>query len=264
MKKSLVITDVTRMQEARVCMAGYDAALHCIRPVLPRQGIPETALYANGRAIVFPSAEVEFSFDRPTPQPPHTEDVPYAQNSARFVRRLPEERWRNVLVATLSEHVDAIFGQPILSGPGHYVMDGHGTHSLGTVVPRRVTEVIYRQGDNSKWDYRLGFDDGKGTNYKLGVTDLAWRYFLDHQRANGHMPHEISAELTSLLQARGVYLRIGLARGWDKYPGRCYLQITGVHTFPDYLKGLTFADFARYASKLSSPSARLPGASSRR
>jgi hypothetical protein len=38
-----------------------------------------------------------------------------------------------------------------------------------------------------------------------------------------------------------------LARGftgnWRKFPDRCYLQITGIYTFPDYLKGSTFVDF---------------------
>jgi hypothetical protein len=40
-----------------------------------------------------------------------------------------------------------------------------------------------------------------------------------------------------------LYLRIGLARGWDEQPDRCYLQITGIYTFPDYLAGKTFDDF---------------------
>ena len=35
-----------------------------------------------------------------------------------------------------------------------------------------------------------------------------------------------------------------LARGWQKFPERCYLQITGVYTFPDYLEGKIFTDFA--------------------
>jgi hypothetical protein len=30
---------------------------------------------------------------------------------------------------------------------------------------------------------------------------------------------------------------------WQKFPERCYLQITGIYTFPDYLKGRTFIDF---------------------
>jgi len=35
-----------------------------------------------------------------------------------------------------------------------------------------------------------------------------------------------------------------LARGWERYPDRCYVQITGVYSFPDYLSGRCFADFA--------------------
>ena len=47
-----------------------------------------------------------------------------------------------------------------------------------------------------------------------------------------------------MLKSRKVYLRLGLARGWHKYPDRCYIQITGVYTFPDYLEGHTFAAYA--------------------
>jgi hypothetical protein len=42
-----------------------------------------------------------------------------------------------------------------------------------------------------------------------------------------------------------VALRIGLARGWERHPDRCYLQITGVYTDPDYLSGHCYADFYR-------------------
>ena len=38
--------------------------------------------------------------------------------------------------------------------------------------------------------------------------------------------------------------RIGLSRGWAKFPDRCFLQVNGVYTFPDYLQGKTFAEFA--------------------
>jgi len=48
-KKSLVITDVTRMQEGRVCVAGYDNDGNCIRPVLPPPG-PNS----SSRATPFP------------------------------------------------------------------------------------------------------------------------------------------------------------------------------------------------------------------
>jgi len=46
-----------------------------------------------------------------------------------------------------------------------------------------------------------------------------------------------------VLQATRVYLRIGLARHWKRFPDRCFLQITGVYSFPDYLGGRCHADF---------------------
>ena len=78
--------------------------------------------------------------------------------------------------------------------------------------------------------------------YQLTVTDLAWRYYNDYQREKGSTLQEISSVLTSALKSSEVYLRIGLARGWEKFPDRCFVQITGVYTFPDYLNGQVFAD----------------------
>lgn len=53
----------------------------------------------------------------------------------------------------------------------------------------------------------------------------------------------VVSEMAEKQTSSQVYLRIGLARGWKKYPDRCFLQITGVYTFPDYLDGKIFADF---------------------
>jgi hypothetical protein len=33
------------------------------------------------------------------------------------------------------------------------------------------------------------------------------------------------------LKEQTVYLRVGLARGWDRQPDRCYLQVTGVYGY---------------------------------
>jgi ATP-dependent DNA helicase RecQ len=243
-RKPLVITDLTRMQHGRVCVAGYDADLHCIRPTLPPSGILEIGLCKDGNPIIFPAAEVECDFDRPAPDPPHTEDVPYIGASARFIRRLPEPEWHELLQTTISAHVQALFGQPIHAGPGHYVLAGQGSRSLGTIVPRAITGVAYKQRAENTWDYHLGFDDAHGAHYQLQVTDLAWRYFLDRRRVEGDAPQQIAADLAAQLQSRAVFLRIGLSRHWAAHPGKCFLQITGVHTFPDYLEGRTFADLA--------------------
>lgn len=244
MKKSLIITDVTRMQEGRVCIAGYDEGGNCIRPVLPPPGIHESTLYLHGYLIVFPFAVVEYDILHPRSQPPHTEDYQYDPKSVRLVGRLTEGQKQALLGKTLFKSLSEIFEVPIHTDIGYYVMDGQGPRSLGTIQPRQVIKVFYEEGTEGKWRYRLSFVDGEGTNYRLTITDLAWRYYCDHQRGEGHTPTEISSRLTSQLKNNYIFLRIGLARGWEKYPDRCFLQITGVYMFPDYLEGRTFADFA--------------------
>lgn len=244
MKKSIVITDLTRMGDGRVCVAGYDEQGQCIRPVLPYRGIQESSLYVHGHPIIFPFAVVEYELTQPDPQPPHTEDYHYNPLSVKLIESKTETQRREVLELSLFQSVSRIFEQPILTDPGHYVMDGHGPRSLGTILPKQVIQVIFEPLAESKWDYRLKFTDGENATYRLAITDLAWRYFCDDQRNKGTSPTNIISTLTHSLQSNTVYLRIGLARHWPKFPDRCFLQITGVYTFPDYLEGKNFADFA--------------------
>ena len=150
MKKSLVITDVTRMQEGRVCVAGYDNDGNCIRPVLPPPGIHETTLYVQKRPIVFPFAVVEYALTQPTPQPPHTEDYRYDSSSMRFVELLEPERRQAALEKSLFTSVSAIFEEPIHHDVGHYVMDGRGPRSLGTIRPQRIISAVYEKAPDGK------------------------------------------------------------------------------------------------------------------
>ncbi len=248
MKKQLIITDVTRMQEGRVCIAGYDQDGHCVRPVLPPPGIHESSLYAQGHPIVFPFAVVAYDLQQRVSEPPHTEDWRYDPTSVSFVRRLDETQKRETLEKSLFRDLAAIFEVPILSDVGQYVMMGQGPRSLGTIRPRRILKASYGQLEG-KWRYRLGFIDASDVTHWLTVTDLSWRYYIDFQFKAGHSAEEISATLTQKLRSSQVYLRVGLARGWEKYPDRCFVQLTGVYTFPDYLEGKTFADLAPGSSR---------------
>ncbi len=243
MKTQLVITDVTRMQEGRVCIAGYDPNGECVRPVLPAPGIHERSLYARGSPIIFPFALVEFDLQKRISEPPHTEDWRYDPKSVRFIRKLDEKQRREILDETLYRDPSAIFEAPIFSDIGHYVKAGQGIRSLGTIRPQRMLNAVSEQSEG-KWRYRFEFVDESKNLYKLTVTDLSWRYYNDSERSVGHTPEETSSKLTEKLRSSEVYLRIGLARGWDKFPGLCFVQITGVYTFPDFLGDRTFADFA--------------------
>ncbi|MBM4422943.1 MAG: hypothetical protein FJ030_06060 [Chloroflexi bacterium] len=243
MKKLLAITDLTRMQRGAVCIAGYDGEGNCIRPVLPPPGIPERALKAGGKAIIFPFAAVEFELIRHTPKPPHSEDHVYDPASVRFVRALNDEQKRRLLDRSCFGSVAEIFEQPIQRNPGFYVNDGEGPRSVGAIRPKAIRQVFYEQGEDNAWNYRLGFFDSEDQYYRLKITDLTWNYFCSSQRTEERTPPQIAADLTKLLKRKDVYLRIGLSRGWAKFPGRCFLQLNGIYTFPDFLQGKTFADF---------------------
>jgi hypothetical protein len=241
MRTSLVITDLTRMQRGMVCIVGFDPKGRCIRPVLPPPGIPENALFDQGKPIIFPSARVEFFLLRSRPQPPHTEDVYFVEGSSRFIERI--DNLEDVLKNDLYESVQDIFAQPILCDPGYSVLDCAGPRSIGTIQPGKINHVVYsHEAANDAWDYRLSFDDSKDETYRLKITDLTWHYYCDNLRAQGETPAGIAEKLTGKLKSRNIYLRIGLSRGWKKYPERCFLQVNGVHTFPDYLEGKIFAD----------------------
>jgi hypothetical protein len=137
-----------------------------------------------------------------------------------------------------------IFGAPIQQNNGWFITAGHGTRSLGTVQAATIDRVTYAQRPDGRWDYRIAFKDKTSISYRLAVTDLAFGCYLDHSRLTaGLPPEEAASQLTARFQSGPLYLRIGLARGWEKYPDRCHLQITGVYSFPDYLGGKCFADF---------------------
>jgi hypothetical protein len=241
-KQPLLITDLTRMRGGHVCLAGYDPQGRCVRPAEPR--IHEDLVKRDGQFCVYPSAVVEFDLLAPRPQPPHTEDHVFDLFHIQFVRRARPREFGEVLLRSLSPSVAAIFEQPILEAQGYSVADGAGPRSVGTVRPRGIVRAIYGPSIEGAWDYRLQFYDEAGAFFSLKVTDLTWHLYCDAQRGPERQPADIAAELTALLKTRKVLLRIGLSRGWAEHRGRCFLQINGVYTSPDYLEGKTLADFA--------------------
>lgn len=241
MKTAIAITDLTRMQQGRVCIAGYDKDYRCIRPVLPPPGIPEGILMQNGRLIIYPFSIVEFDLLGPTPQPPHTEDTRFDPTQLSYLRNVRDRE--KLLDQTLFPSVADIFEQPISRSPGFSVEDCKGPRSIGTILPKNIHKVIYApEQEGGAWDYRLHFYDHAGEYYRLKITDLTWHHYCNSLRARGMEQTEITEELTRMLRKKKVYLRIGLARGWKEHPGRCFLQLNAIHTRPDYLEGKTFQE----------------------
>jgi len=90
---------------------------------------------------------------------------------------------------------------------------------------------------------------GTGYQYENGtISDLAFRAFCDAE-LNRHSSRLAASQwITELLKsADRLYLRLGLACPWAPCDGgfglRCWMQVTEIYTFPDYLVGKSFADF---------------------
>ncbi len=249
MKTWLVITDLTRMQGKRVCLAGYTADCTCVRPVFRKPlGLTEDWLQANKQGIIRPFAVVEFDLQENVPEPPHTED--WLISPVYRVKRVLAPEGQEALLDRIKDRsVEAIPGATIYEEQGWYVKAGEGTRSLGTVEPQQILGVSFHPRAEGKSECRLTFTDANNRTYRLAVTDLAFRYYLDDLHRRGAISaQEAARRLTSRLQESHTFLRIGLTRGWEKHPDRCYLQITGVHAFPDYLDGRCYADFPQSQS----------------
>ena len=160
----------------------------------------------------------------------------HAPQTSFTVRRGEIVAIAGLVGAGRSELVRAIFGAEVHADAngqwGRYVRAGGGQRSLGTIQAARVRALRYQHyPERGRWDYRLRFVDTSGEEFQLAVVDLDFRRRLDALRDGGISPDRVATTTLTALQAQTVYLRIGLARGWEKHPDRCYLQITGVYGF---------------------------------
>lgn len=232
--KRLVITDLSRMKEGRVCIFGFDEDRRHIRPVIPYTGINESYIFnEEGQRIIKPFAEVEFEFIRPMPEPPHTEDCAINTNyKPKLIRTLSENESKKFLEEILDESVKAIFGAAIHDN--RYIKTG-GIRSIGTIKVKEILSVNYTIKsikENDKYNYRMTFSDMSGDVYNLPITDCAFKKYCDNQRIQkGKTTDVICHELQRILNQSEVFLRVGLTR---LYKDVYWLQVSGVHAFPDY------------------------------
>jgi putative nucleic acid modification protein with dual OB domain len=237
-RRTMIVTDVTRMEGTRVCVGGYLEDGCAVRPIVGRVGPDEVWLQRAHGGPVAPFSVVSLHIaGRPKGiHAPHTEDRLTPARGQRLQRMLTGQERIEILERTCSDSVHTIFEADLHSEPsggwGRYVLQGHGERSLGTVKAAEIQDVIYRRPlDRGRWEFRLRFRDAAGEVYQLAVVDLAFRKQLDQLRANGLAPEVAANAMLDGLHGQRVYLRVGLARGWEKHPDRCYLQLTGVYGF---------------------------------
>jgi hypothetical protein len=263
--RTLIITDLTRMSGRHVCIAGYevdgdpDGQMACLRPVFRHDHPTEEWLRITPGALIRPFARIEFQAIGRVADPPHTEDLVVDPEHRVHRGMLAPELRRALLDETMCGAVGEIFDAEVHRDYGCYVRHGEGARSLGT-VRAQVERVTYgpSQYSPTELEYRLAFHDEASVRYRLSVTDLAFRYSLDFLGAKaGLAPADAAGSLENHLRGADIYLRIGLARHWPKFPDRCYLQVNGVYSFPDYLGGSCFADLALTPGELAEYRARV-------
>ena len=250
MQKAIVITDLTTMGGDRVCIVGIDEQLKCIRPVLPPPGVLRKHLYIKKHLVfrklaVRPRAKVRFDFYQVPFTSPHIEDLGFAPGFIAYQGLCNDDEWEAVLEASSFRSVQDIYDGYLQQG--RWVEPGANTRSLGTVSQIQVTSVNLQEWSSER-RYRFYFRDKTGCQYSnVTISDLAFRRFAD-TKVNRCGSLSIAAQqITKLLMsADRLYLRLGLARPWvnpNTGIAGCWMQVTGIHTFPDYLGSKSFADF---------------------
>jgi hypothetical protein len=150
-----------------------------------------------------------------------------------------DAEWEKVLQQTSFNTVEEIY-EGYLQG-NDWLLPGTNTRSIATLSGARIIDIELT-GRSIK--PRITFVDNNNHTYCRPASDLTlWNrcYFQVKKQSKNHI--KIAEELVTLFQnSKRLYLRLGLARAWEK-DNKCWLQVTGIYTFPDYLQGKTFADF---------------------
>ncbi len=239
MKKTLVITDVTQMPQGnQVCIVGIDKDGRSVRPVCNR-GFQKEYLIQNNKAIIRPAAKVEFDLKVIEINPPHIEDMGFDPNSITSKGFCNHDEWESALQKISCDTVEGIYEGYLQNG--EWVLPGSKTRSISTLSNARIVNIELTGGSVKP---RITFVDNSNHEYCRPASDLTlWDRCYSQVKRQGKNPNEAAQELVALFQnADRIYLRLGLARPWEQ-DNKCWLQVTGVYTFPDYLQGKTFTDF---------------------
>jgi hypothetical protein len=240
----ILINDLTRMGSDWVCIAGVNYDFATIRPEFAHSGIDEMHLFRDSKPIIYPRAVVEMQVKpKRACTPPHLEDHLWTDTEkTKLLRVTKDERWRNALRNTAFPSVEKIFETKLLHDNKN-IAPATGVRSLGTIKPKSIELFLFKTLERNGIEYpdwRLFFTDGEGNVFEhVKINDLSLQCFtlgLTKEKS----AKQINAKLNSMLKSSEVWLRIGVTR---PYEGWCWLQVTGIYTFPDYLKGKCFADF---------------------
>jgi len=220
--RPVLITEVTRMNNGFYCVAGFD--LHAAKMIRPLH-TPASNWRLVDRKVFSPGhvVECEYTGSRGNGAYPHrTEDTVLAR-MPRVLETVGAEEIHTVLSSSLFDSVAQLYDGLLIDDK--YVNDGTRCRSLGGVV----VPVEKLRFEESFDKLRLRIFDTDGRHYSLGVTSDELRTRFHDDRATSPAVDDANEWLDGFSAGSRALLRLGLARGWDKYnPKRCYLQLNGL------------------------------------
>ncbi|MBN1233248.1 MAG: hypothetical protein JXA60_07845 [Candidatus Coatesbacteria bacterium] len=144
--------------------------------------------------------------------------------------------------------IQNIYGEKVIQNK--YYLEGTVRRSLGMLRVKQVNSFIYcRNQKKQKDEYRLSFMDNTNEEYNsIQIIDLNLRTYCNYLHYKCRESYEkISGNLLDFLQKKKIYLQLCLSNpvvNTENEHGRMFLQVSGIYTFPNYLKGKTFIDFS--------------------
>lgn len=219
----VVITDVTRMQRDKVCIAALHQgkSMRLDNPAPREQWLQSMGGLAPGDVVSL-TWRVARRYSRP-----HSEDGEW--NPAAFAKgdRLLEDDLVALLVTKVFRSVGDAFGKPCFySENGNAAFTaGKGARSLASVTVSSVSPYPHADG------VRADFVDAKQEWKMVPVEDLAVR---NHRARCQACSSDFSSLLESEFQGGQAILRVGLGRPfqWGDRPPACYLQVNHIFLIP--------------------------------
>jgi len=218
-----MITDVTRMQGDKLCIAALDGG-KAVR--LHNPGPREEWLRSKGGLA--PGDIVSLCWKSPRRcQRPHLEDRDWNPESLSKVERIPEDELAQRLSNSAFRSIKDAFGPPCFySENGNAAFTpGKGARSLASVGVGSARVYPYEEG------VRVDFADGRQEWSMVPLEDLAVRNHRAHcSSCTANLPKLLASEF----EGGQAILRVGLGRPFQSggNPPACYLQVNHIFLIP--------------------------------
>lgn len=231
-KISLIVTDIGKLKDDKVCLFGVDADGKGYRPRV-RNGIREHHLE---RYRIHRFSEVEFEFTKGIGKPPFVEDYfikEFTQSPPIKIRTLNTHEIRRVLKFNLYDSVEDIFGTELVND--RCIPEGNGKRSMGTLKPDQIHSA-YLKNENGLFKGRIDFTDVNDNRYNLPITDYLFGKYCQDMHKCKRSVRNLRQDIINKLENHEVFFRLGLGHPYspgDIPPRYHYILITSIYLLTD-------------------------------